>query len=190
MTLSDLLRRGRRIRAIGFDDGPGATEVPLAGVVTNPVAMEGLVWRTVTRDGHDATDVLVEAVATSKYAAQVHVVLIDGITVGGLNVVDLERTAATLGVPAVAVMRRPPDLAAFDAALAHLPDVETRRAVVRRAGPVHAWDGGAFQVVGAAPTDVARLLPRLTRQGHVPECLRLAHLITGAVATGASGRRA
>lgn len=190
MTLADLIRRGRHIRALGFDDGPGDVDVPVAGVVCSDATMEGLVWSSLTRDGTDATAVLSGAVAGSKYADQLHVVLTDGLTMGGLNVVDLARLHAELGVPVVAVMRRLPDLPAFHAALDNLPDAPARKAVVARAGPVHPWAGGAFQVVGDEPDVVPAVLERLTVNGRVPECLRLAHLITGAVATGASGRRA
>lgn len=188
--LADLIRLGRHIRVLGFDDGPGETEVPVAGVVCNDATMEGLVWSTLTRDGTDATTVLSEAVRTSKYADQIHLVLTDGLTMGGLNVVDLAQLHADLGVPVVAVMRRLPDLPAFHAALDHLPDASDRKVIVKRAGPVHVWSGGAFQLVGEQPDLAASALERLTINGRVPECLRLAHLITGAVATGASGKRA
>jgi endonuclease V-like protein UPF0215 family len=55
---------------------------------------------------------------------------------------------------------------------------------------VHRARLGWFQVRGLEPTLVPPLLERLTDQGHVPEALRLAHLIARAIVTGESGRRA
>jgi len=60
----------------------------------------------------------------------------------------------------------------------------------RRAGPVHVSGPFVYQVQGADPPDVAAALRRLTDTGHVPEALRLAHVIGGALAYGQSGRRA
>jgi len=90
----------------------------------------------------------------------------------------------------VAVMRRPPDLPAIEAALRRLPRPERRLALLARAGPVYQRPPFVFQVQGAEPAAVEDALHRLTDRGHVPEALRLAHLIGAAVLRGESGRRA
>lgn len=192
-TLSELLRLGRTVRVLGFDDAPfsqTASEVDVAGVICAQTRFEGMVWGRAARDGADATDVLAALCRQSKFDAQVHLVLIDGLAVGGFNLVDLPRLAETLGRPCVAVMRRPPDLEAIERALRRFADFERRMALIARAGPVHVIDPFCFQVSGAAPAVIARCLDRLTDRGHVPEALRLAHLIGSAVRTGQSGRRA
>lgn len=193
-TLERLVSAGRTPRVIGFDDAPferaAGSPVKVSGVVCAGTRMEGMVWGTATRDGADATDVLVDMLRTSKFHAQVHLVLLDGIAVGGFNVVDLPRLHAELSVPCVAVMRRQPDLAAVRQALARLPHAQRRLDLLERAGPIHESPPFVFQCVGASPTAVGRVLPLLTDRGHVPEALRLAHLIGAAVVLGQSGRRA
>jgi endonuclease V-like protein UPF0215 family len=47
-----------------------------------------------------------------------------------------------------------------------------------------------YQVHGAGAEETFMALQRLTDTGHVPEALRLAHLVGGALAYGESGRRA
>lgn len=185
---------GRILRAVGFDDAPFARRrhgsVGLAGVVCGGTRFEGLVWGDVRQDGWNATDVVVRLLAGGKFLPQLHLVLTDGIAFGGFNVVDLERLAAALGRPCVAVMRRPPDLAAVEAAIRRLPRPERRLELLRRAGPVFRQGPFTFQVRGAEPEAAGRALARLTDRGAVPEPLRLAHLIGGAVRGGESGRRA
>jgi hypothetical protein len=192
--LGPLLDAGRTIRAVGFDDAPfdkhHDTMVDIAGVVCAGTRLEGLLWGRATRDGADATDAIAEMLLGSKFHAQVHVVLIDGLAVGGLNLVDLPGLAARVERPCIAVMRRLPDLPAIAAVAARFPDAERRLALLRAAGPIASAQGVPFQVAGEDPVVIARVLPALTDRGRVPEVLRLAHLVGAAVKRGQSGRRA
>jgi len=185
---------GRVIRAIGFDDAPfdrrRGGRVHVAGVVCAGTRFEGMVWGHVRQDGWDATEALVRLLEGGKFLPQLHVVLLDGLSFGGFNLVDLDALARRLGRPCVAVMRRPPDLVAVERALRRLPRPERRLALLARAGPVQVRPPFAFQVRGAAPDAAADALRRLTDRGNVPEPLRLAHLVGAAVRRGESGRRA
>lgn len=151
---------------------------------------EGLVWGRLRQDGRNATGAVAALLEGGKFLPQLHLVLLDGIAFGGLNVVDLEALSARLGLPCVAVMRRPPDLQAMERAIRRLPGAARRLALIRRAGPVHALGAFVFQVRGADPGPTALALGRLTDRGAVPEPLRLAHLVATAIRTGESGRRA
>ena len=185
---------GRAIRAIGFDDAPfprrRGARVHLAGVICSDTRFEGLVWGHVRRDGWDATEAIVRLLVGGKFLPQLHLVLLDGLSFGGFNLVDLEALASRLSRPCAAVMRRPPDMAAVERALRRLPRPERRLRFLERAGPVHLVPPFAFQVRGAEPGPVAEALARITDRGHVPEPLRLAHLVGAAVRLGESGRRA
>lgn len=181
-------------RVAGFDDAPfvksPGARVPLVGVVCAGTRFEGLVWGGVRKDGWTATREVSRLLVDGKFLPQLHLVLLDGIAFGGLNMVDLPRLAHTLGKPCVAVMRRLPDMAGMERALSRLPRAERRRELLRRAGSIHQLGGFTFQVQGAEPAWVAEALGRLTDKGRVPEALRLAHLIGSAVVTGESSKRA
>jgi hypothetical protein len=185
---------GRTLRAVGFDDAPfargGRGDVALAGVVCAGTRFEGLVWGRLRRDGWNATEAVARLLLPGKFLPQLHLVLLDGIAFGGLNVVDLEALAARLSRPCVAVMRRDPDLAAMERAIRRLPGAERRLALLRRAGPLHRHGPFVFQVRGADAAQTGLALERLTDRGAVPEALRLAHLVGAAVMRGESGRRA
>ncbi|HEY3448365.1 MAG TPA: DUF99 family protein [Myxococcales bacterium] len=184
----------RLLRAVGFDDAPfphrkGAA-VQVAGAVCCGTRFEGLVWGRVTRDGWNATGELVRLLEGGKFLPQIHLVLLDGVAFGGLNLIDLPSLAERLRKPVVAVMRKLPDLAAMEVAIRKLPNAERRLKLLERAGPIHQRPPFVFQAHGLSPEEAHDALRRLTDTGHVPEALRLAHLIGAAVVTGVSGRRA
>ncbi|WP_039717013.1 endonuclease dU [Scytonema millei] len=55
---------------------------------------------------------------------------------------------------------------------------------------VHAYPPFFFQVCGEDPDVIATVVQRLSDRGHVPEALRLAHLIGAEVVKGESGSSA
>ena len=195
MELEKLLSCGRKIRAIGFDDAHYAdktrgVEVNVAGIVCSDTRFEGMLWGTIEKDGFDSTEKLTQLLISSKFAAQVQVIVTDGITFGGCNVVDLKQLQESTGVPVIAVMRRHPDLVAFRHVVDQLDDPQRRWQAVTAAGEIYQVLDHVFQVVGLEPLIAARVLKRLTDQGKIPEPIRLAHLIGSAVKLGTSGKRA
>lgn len=191
--LQRLLRDGKAIRTIGFDDAPfakTARHAPLAGVVCAGTRFEGLVWGRVRRDGWNANAEIERLLHGKKFLPQLHAVLLDGIAFGGFNVVDLPALAESLGLPCATVMRRLPDLAAIERAMGRMPRAGARLERLRRAGEIHVRAPFVFQVAGCDPDAMHRVLMAVTDRGHVPEALRLAHLIGSAVVTGESSRRA
>ncbi len=194
MPLESVIRRNRTIRAIGFDDAPfvrgSSGPVSVAGVVCADTKFEGMVWGEVIQDGWDATEVICELLIDGKFLPQLHLLLVDGIALGGFNVVDLPELHRRLGLPCVAVMRDYPDFDAVENAVRKLPEPERRLELIGRAGDIHKADNVFFQVQGAQPEPVRIALERVTYTGHIPEPLRMAHLIGAAVKTGESGRRA
>jgi endonuclease V-like protein UPF0215 family len=192
--IAGLLRKGRRLRTVGVDDSPfrrgQSGGVLVVGAVCAGTALEGLVSTRVRLDGFDATAKVLRMVSGSKFWGQLHALLLNGVTLGGFNVVDLSALHDGLGIPVLAVMRRHPDVAAVDRALSQLGQPARRRAILARAGPIHPAGEIHFQVHGLEVDTGRALLQALTVQGHIPEPLRLAHLIGGGIVTGESGRRA
>ncbi len=184
----------KQLRAIGFDDGPHrrlrGSKVDLVGVVTSGTRFEGMVRGTIRKDGDTATQTLVDLLGHSKFASQVHLVLLDGIAFGGLNVVDLPALHEACGKPCIAVMRRLPDMTAMRRAIGRLPRPARRLDRIARAGPIHRASSLFFQVCGLDSATTAAALARITDRGHIPEPIRLAHHIAAAIADGQSRGRA
>lgn len=194
MKLAELLRFRRTIRAIGFDDAPfvrgSGKPVNVAGVICGNTRFEGMLWGEVEADGWDSTEQLSQKLTKSKFLPQLHLVLLDGICFGGFNVIDLPLLFQTLNIPCVALMRRKPDLDKMKFALSRLPFPEKRWEILQRAGKIYEYPPFYFQVQGENPETIASVLIHLTDRGHVPEALRLAHLIGSAIIKGESGKQA
>lgn len=185
---------GRVVRAAGIDDAPfvrkaGAKVCVLAAFCAN-TRFDSLVTTRVRAFGWGATEAIRGAVRDSRFWPQLHVVLLDGVAVGGLNVIDLQSLSEQLERPCIAVMRKAPDLAAMERAIRMYPRPEARLALLRRAGPVIERDRWVFQVQGASESFAIEALERLTDTGNVPEPLRIAHRIGSGWVLGESGRRA
>jgi uncharacterized protein len=179
----------RHPRVVGVDDGPfrrGDRQAPVALVVCSlPDRVDGVVATTVTVDGTDATERIARAIEASGHLDGIRAVLLDGITFGGFNVVDLTGLAERLRRPVLAVTRRPPDFARIDAALReYFPRDRGRRLRLvhqRRLFRVPVAGGWLeVAVAGATRTDAAVLVRRSVREGRWPEPLRLAGLVARA----------
>jgi uncharacterized protein len=213
------------MNVIGFDDGPFERDhrgrVYLVGVVCSDTRLDGVVTGWITRDGSDATRTMIELVRTSPFHEHIGAVMLQGIAVGGFNVVDVGRLEAELAVPVLVITRKKADLGAVRRALfsetplVRPPVVGARRKwqLIENAGPLeplvssrrsirrakrgleskvvdigasHLW----IQRRGMTVDEARRIVAKTTLHGHLPEPLRLAHLIAGAVVTGTSRGRA
>jgi endonuclease V-like protein UPF0215 family len=187
---------GRRwSNVVAFDDGPfdrdHRGDVPLVGAVFARHRLDGVLVGRVRRDGANATSAIVELLGRSQFREHVQAVLLQGIALAGFNVVDLPGLHEALGIPVVVVARRAPDLAAIRRVLLErVPGGRRKWALVERAGPMEPVGPVWVQRVGIAHADVERMLAGLTIHGVLPEPIRAAHLIAGALVTGVSRGRA
>jgi uncharacterized protein len=180
---------------VGFDDAPFARthrgDVPIVGAVFARLRLDGVLVDRVRRDGANATARLLSALAGSQFASHVQAILLQGIALGGFNVVDIHGLAAGAGVPVLVAARRRPDLVAIRAALlGRVPGGRRKWALIERAGPMEPLDGVWVQRAGLDVARARQLLRASTLHGALPEPIRVAHLIAGALATGRSRGRA
>lgn len=209
------------MNVIGFDDGPFARQhrgdVLLVGVVCSGTRVDGIVSGRVRRDGANATRAMVELVRKSQFAQHLQGVLLQGIAVGGFNVVDVHELHRALGLPVLVITRRKPDLGAVKEALfSDVPRMRPRVSgalrkwrLIESAGPMEmlgpsnrtlrraAHTGLSVsgprvwvQRVGLSLEEARRLVERTTLHGNIPEPLRIAHLVAGGITEGTSRGRA
>ena len=180
---------------IGFDDAPFPPEhrgdVLLVGAVYAGPRLEGVLSGKVRRDGVNATSTIVRLVSESRFYEHLQVVLLQGITFAGFNVVDLPAAYAALRLPVIAVSRRRPDMEAVRSALLqHVPGGRRKWRLIEKAGPIEPAAGVYVQRAGISLGEAELLIEHLALNGHLPEPLRTAHLIAGGIAQGESRHRA
>jgi hypothetical protein len=191
--MTAMIKRG--VRIIGIDDGPfdraGRGKVVVAGAVyRGGTDFDGLLVTRVRRDGFDATDRLCAMLEGSKFLPHLRYAMLDGIALGGFNVVDVPKLASRTGLRVLVVVRRRPNLEAVRLALSRTTRPRVRWATMLRAGEIRSVGGLHCQLAGLGTAEAAELLALTCTHALVPEPLRAAHLIAGAIATGQSGRRA
>jgi endonuclease V-like protein UPF0215 family len=184
----------RFAHVVGFDDAPFARarrgDVLVVGAVYAGARLEGVLATRVRRDGANATRALAECLRRSRFRAQLHAVLLQGIAFAGFNVVDVGALHASLGLPVLVVARKRPNLAKVRSALlAHVRGGARKWRLIERAGPMEPAAGLWVQRAGLSLAEAESLLARFALNGRMPEPLRSAHLIAGGVATGESRHR-
>jgi uncharacterized protein len=185
----------RFAHAIGFDDAPFARDhrgnVLVVGAVYAGSRLEGVLSGHVRRDGANATARLAAMVRGSRFRSHVQILFLQGIALAGFNVVDLQALHAATGLPALAVVRKRPDLARIRRALeARVPGGARKWRLIERAGPVEHAGAVYVQRAGLTLAEAQRALALHCTIGNLPEPLRTAHLIAGGVARGESRHRA
>lgn len=171
-----------------MDDGQftphSKTQVPVVGVVfRGGYWLDGVMCTTVTVDGLDANAKLAAMITASPHYRQLRVIVLNGITLGGFNVVDLQELHRQTQLPIIAVTQKKPNLAEVKEALTHLPNTEERWRMARNAGdlfPVAAGSGKRriyIEVAGVSVDLAQQILSLTSTRSNIPEALRVAHLI-------------
>jgi len=188
----------KQVRVLGIDDSPftfRSERALLVGVVARlPMYIEGIMRTEASVDGSDATDSIADMVLRSRYREQLKVIMLDGVAVGGFNVVDIDRLREATGISCATVTRDLPDHERMEKALrAHFDDWRDRMEVIKR-HPLHRVGTARHPLyvtaVGISIDDLELILKECTVVGTLPEPLRIAHLISSAMVRGESHGRA
>jgi endonuclease V-like protein UPF0215 family len=188
------MKQNRFSHVVGFDDCPFPPDywgdVAVVGAVFAGLRLEGVLCGRVRRDGVNATRNLINLIGTSKYAKQLQLVLLQGIALAGFNVIDLHELHEQLDMPVLVVVRRAPRLDKVrKALLVRVRGGERKWALIERLGAAEPAADVFVQRVGLSLQEAESVICRLAVHGSIPEPIRTAHLIAGAIARGQSRGR-
>ncbi len=176
------------IRVLGIDDGGFVPRtkgmVDIVGVVyRGGYWFEGVMGTEITIDGLDATEKIAAMIESSPYYKELRVVVLDGVTFAGFNVVDISELFRMVDLPVIAVARDKPDLDDIKKALENLPDFEIRWRAMENAGKlieVETRNGENpiyIHIAGILPEDAEKIIKKTSTRSNIPEALRVAHII-------------
>jgi len=176
------------IRVLGIDDGvftPHSNElVDVVGIIyRGGYWLDGFMHTKVRVDGLDATEKLAEMITNSPHYPQLRVITLNGVTLAGFNVVDIEELSQRVKLPVIAVTRDKPNFDDIKKALQNLSHSEQRWRAIEKAGKmikVRTRNGEEpiyVHVAGLSEEDAKRILKSTSTRSNVPEALRVAHII-------------
>ncbi len=185
------------IRILGIDDSPLISKkVLLIGTIFRGGKwLDGVLKTEVERDGLDATRQIIEMVKNSRHYRQLRVMMLNGVTLAGFNVVDIKKVFKEVKIPVIIVMRSKPDFKAIEAALQNLSKPKIRLAMIKRAGEIYEVKTQRrglpvyMQCTGIDYEDAQKIVKLASTHSRVPEPLRVAHLIATAMTYGESAGR-
>ena len=191
----------REIRILGFDDAAfepntAGESVPVIGVVyRGGDFIDGMLRTDITIDGMDSTDKLIERINSTRHKQQIRVIMFDGITLGGFNIIDIHRLHEHTGLPVIVIARKMPNLQEVQKALKNFEDYKIRWKLIEKAGEPKpcALKGGKkvyYQSVGLSDKKAEEIIRLSSTRSFIPEPLRVAHLIATAIVKGESSGRA
>jgi len=188
----------QEIRIVGVDDGVFAPHTKgLANVIgivfRGGFWLDGIMKTEVTIDGMDATQKIADMINASPHYAQLRVVMLNGVTFAGFNVVDIVKLSELTGLPVIAVTREKPDFDDIRKALTYLPQSEMRWKIIENASRlirVRSRKGEEpifMQIAGISKEDAEKIIKETSTRSNVPEPLRVAHIIASGL-TKANGK--
>ena len=180
------------IRVIGVDDSPFVPhttgQVLIIGVVfRGGYWLDGVMHTKIVVDGFDSTEKIVAMITSSPHYKQLRVIMLNGVTFAGFNIVDVKALNAGTKLPVMTVTREKPDLAKIRKALKNLPKSQERWNTILNAGepfevPTRRGKKKIYmQVIGISRDDAQKILRLTSTRSNIPEALRVAHLIASGV---------
>jgi uncharacterized protein len=180
------------IRVLGVDDGIFVPHskgfAPIVGVVfRGGYWLDGVMNTKVEVDGFDATEKIAAMVTNSPHHKQLRVIMLDGVTFAGFNVVDIKKLNKKAKLSVIAVTRDRPDFGEIRKALNTLPFPERRWKAVVNAGEIIEVNTRSrkervyMEISGIVEEDARKIVKLTSTRSSVPEALRVAHLVASGI---------
>jgi hypothetical protein len=178
------------IRILGVDDGKfvphtQGTVIVVGVVFRGGCSIDGVMHTHVAIDGFDATEQLISMITNSPHCKQLRLVMLNGITFAGFNVVDIKKLNLSTKLPVIALTRHKPDLEAVRKALNNMPKSEERWKMILAAGDIHEVSCMGkkiyLELAGISLADAQEVVELTSTSSRFPEPLRVAHLIASGI---------
>jgi uncharacterized protein len=178
------------IRILGIDDGKFMPQTKGKAIVVGVVFrgglwLEGVMHTSVDIDGLNATDQLASMINRSPHRRQLRLVMLNGITLAGFNLVNIQTLQLSTLLPILTLTRDKPNLQAIHGALKHLPQMEERWRIVEAAGEIYEFTNKGsklyMEIAGISLEDAKKVVELASTRSSFPEPLRVAHLVASGV---------
>ena len=180
------------IRIIGWDDCRfkfHSKRVLVIGVIfRGSKVVDGLLSVRITKDGMDATEKISSSIKKSRHYDQLSVIMLDGISFGGFNLVDIKKLSKMTKMPVIVIQRKMPDMVKFLQAQKKLGNYKERIKIVKKAGKFYKYNNVYYQKSMISNEEAERILDLTCIRSNIPEPIRVAHLIASGLSGESRGR--
>jgi endonuclease V-like protein UPF0215 family len=180
----------KEIRIIGWDDAPftfSDRSTTLLGVICRGgTQVDGVIASKVRVDGLDSTKNIVKSIKNSNHFKQLRIIMLDGITFGGFNIVDIRKLSEETNLPVIVVIKEMPDLESIKKGLSKFNDFRKRWELLERAGKIKSHEirnknlkgrrKVYYQNHGISDSRTEEVLDLTSVNSTIPEPVRIAHI--------------
>lgn len=183
-----------QIRLLGIDDSPfmfSDKYCTIIGVVMRGGEyIEGVIKNHVSVDGNDATSICQQIIENTRHRTQLKAILLDGVALGGFNVVDMNKIYKKTNLPVITITRDKPDVKKIEEALKKYFSDWKKRLYLIKKDKLHKIETKHNPIyvkfVGLNLEETKEIIKISTIRGVIPEPIRVAHLIASGITRGES----
>lgn len=180
----------KEIRVIGIDDSPfskfSKKDILIVGsVFRGGKFLEAVLSTKVKVDGNNSTKKIIEMIRKSKYKTQLRCIFLDGIALGGFNVVDIKELYHQLKIPIIVIIRKRPNINKIKDTLIKI-DKKEKIKLIERAGEIYKIKKLYCQLKGLDKEKAKKILDIVCIRSNIPETIRASHIIASGIVKGES----
>jgi hypothetical protein len=184
----------KEMRVIGIDDSPfnkfKKGKVLVVGAVFRGGSfLDGILSTKVNIDGNDSTKKIIEMINKCKFKLQLQCIFLDGIAVGGFNVIDVKELNKKTKLPVIVIIRRKPNIEKINKTLIRIKKKDKIK-LIEKAGSVVPVGDIYIQLIGLSIEKAKEILKIVCTRSLIPEPIRIAHLIASGITFGESRGKA
>lgn len=147
--------------------------------------LDGVLSTKIKVDGTDSTERIARMINRSRFNPQLQAIFLNGIAVGGFNVIDIKKLSRKTKLPVIVVIRRYPDFRKIFNALKKLK-MHGKIRLIEQAGKPIRMNKVYVQLINITEERAKRMLDIACTRSYIPEPIRIAHLIGQGVILGES----
>jgi endonuclease V-like protein UPF0215 family len=175
------------IHVVGIDDAPhtrGDSITEVFFTYCKSTYLERVSHSSITVDGTDSTQVILEELL--KNSENFTLIVLHGITVGGLNIVDIQKISDEIHKPIIAVTENPPTENLLYTVVEFTHHSQIRKDLIEKAGPLHSYltKYGSkpiyYHTKGISEKVAEEFFKKFCIRSRLPEQLLVAHKIASA----------
>ncbi len=147
--------------------------------------IDGVITTRVKVDGTDATSKIIGMARKSKFFPQIRAIMLDGIAVGGLNIIDIHRVNERTKIPVIVIIRHYPGIAEMTDAMLRAGK-KSKISLLKKAGRIHKAGNIFIQIAGIDIDEAKQIIKITSTHSYIPEPVRAAHIIASGISFGES----